>query len=99
MAVVGVLRMVLRIIFGLNKDEVTIGWRKLCSDELQNLYTSSDIIRMIESGHIWRIGKVALVERTIKAFKSLVRKLKGRDYLEDLGIDGRILLKHLKETK
>jgi hypothetical protein len=41
--------MVLRIIFGPKRDEVTGGWRKLHNEELHNLYSSSSIIRMIES--------------------------------------------------
>jgi hypothetical protein len=40
---------VLRRIFGLKRDEVTGGWRKLQNEELHNLYPSPSIIRMIKS--------------------------------------------------
>jgi hypothetical protein len=40
---------VLRRIFGLKRDEVTGGWRKLHNVELHNLYSSSNVIRMIRS--------------------------------------------------
>jgi hypothetical protein len=52
---------VLRI-FGLKRDEVTGGLRKLHNEELHNLYSSSSIIRMIMSkrmrwaGHVARMG-------------------------------------------
>jgi hypothetical protein len=39
---------VLRGIFGPKRDEVTGGWRKL-HNELHNLYSSPNIIRMIKS--------------------------------------------------
>jgi hypothetical protein len=54
---------VLRGIFGLARDEVTGGWRKLHNEELHNLYSSPSIIRMIKSrmmrwaGHIARMGR------------------------------------------
>jgi hypothetical protein len=40
---------VLRNIFGAKRDEVTGGWRKLYNDELHNLYSSLNIIRMIKT--------------------------------------------------
>jgi hypothetical protein len=40
---------VLRRIFGPKRDEVTGEWRKLHSGELHNLYSSPDIIRLINS--------------------------------------------------
>jgi hypothetical protein len=39
---------VLRRIFGLKRDEVTGGWRKLYNEELHNLYSSTNILRMIK---------------------------------------------------
>jgi hypothetical protein len=39
---------VLRRIFGPKRDEVTGGWRKLLNEELHNLYSSPDIIKMIK---------------------------------------------------
>jgi hypothetical protein len=39
----------LRGIFGLKRDEVTGGWRKLHNEELHNLYSSASKIRMIKS--------------------------------------------------
>jgi hypothetical protein len=42
---------VLRRIFGLKRDEVTEGCRKLHYEELHNLYTSPSIIRKLESVH------------------------------------------------
>jgi hypothetical protein len=36
-------------IFGLRREEVTGGCRKLHNEELHNLYSSSNIIRMIKS--------------------------------------------------
>jgi hypothetical protein len=40
---------VLRRIFGLKRDEVMGGWRKLHNVELHDLYSSSSIIRIIVS--------------------------------------------------
>jgi hypothetical protein len=39
---------VLRRIFGPRREEVTGDWRRLHNEELHNLYSSSNIIRMIE---------------------------------------------------
>jgi hypothetical protein len=41
--------MVLRRIFGPKRDEVTGGWRKLHNEEVLNMYSSPNIIRMIKS--------------------------------------------------
>jgi hypothetical protein len=57
---------VLRTIFGPKRDEVTGELRKLHNEELHNLYSSPNIIRMIKSrrmrwvGHIARMGRRGL---------------------------------------
>jgi hypothetical protein len=54
---------VLRRIFRPKRDEVTEDWRKLHNEELHNLYSSSNVIKMIksrrmrEAGHVARIGR------------------------------------------
>jgi hypothetical protein len=45
----GVLRTVLRKIFGSKREEVAGGWRRLHNEELRNLYTSLNIIRVSKS--------------------------------------------------
>jgi hypothetical protein len=50
---------VLRRIFGLKRDEVTGGWRKLRNEELRDLYSSPSIIRIIKSGRMRWAGHVA----------------------------------------
>jgi hypothetical protein len=40
---------VLRRIFGPKRDEVTVEWRKLHNEELNDLYFSPNIVRMIKS--------------------------------------------------
>jgi hypothetical protein len=53
---------VLRRIFGLKRDEVMGGLRKLRNEELRDLYSSPSIIRIIKSwmmrwaGHVPRMG-------------------------------------------
>ena len=55
--------MVLRRIFAPRRDEVTGEWRKLHNEELNDLYTSSNIVRVIKSrrmrwaGHVARMGE------------------------------------------
>jgi hypothetical protein len=64
---------VLRGIFGSKRDE---GWRKLHNEELHNLYSSSDIIRIIKSRNIGWGGHVACMGE--KAYGILVGKPEGR---------------------
>jgi hypothetical protein len=45
---------VLRRIFGLRRDEVIRGWRKLHMGDLENLYSLPSMIRMLKSrSMIW----------------------------------------------
>ena len=54
---------VLSRMFGPKRDEVTGEWRKLHSEELNNLYCSPNIVRVIKSrrmrwaGHVARMGE------------------------------------------
>jgi hypothetical protein len=54
---------VLRRIFGLKRDEVTEGWRKLYNEVLHNLYSPLSIIRMIKSRRMKRAGHLARMRR------------------------------------
>jgi len=62
---------VLRGIFWLKRDEVTREWRKLHNEELNDLYCSPNIVRVIKSrrmrwaGHIARMGKRRGVYRVL----------------------------------
>jgi hypothetical protein len=47
---------VLRRIFGPKRDEVTVEWRKLHSEELHNLYSSPNIIRQIKARRMRWVG-------------------------------------------
>jgi hypothetical protein len=51
---------VLRRIFGPKRDEVAGGWRKLHNEELHNLFSTPNMIRMIRmiwAGHVARMGR------------------------------------------
>jgi hypothetical protein len=55
---------VLRRIFGPKRDEVTGDWKQLYNEELHNLYSSPNIIRMIKSRRMRWAGHVAPIERS-----------------------------------
>jgi len=83
---------VLRKIFGPKSDEITGKWRKLHNEELNDLYSSPNIVRVIElrrmrwAGHVARMG-----EKRGEGF--WWGNLKERYHLRDPGVDGRIILR------
>jgi hypothetical protein len=70
---------VLRRIFGPSRDEVKGDWRELHFEEIHNLYSLPNIIRMIKSrmmrwaGHVERMG-----EEKKNAYRILVGKPEGK---------------------
>jgi hypothetical protein len=66
--------MVLRRIFGSKRDEGTGKWRKLRKEELNDLYCSPNIIRVIESRRTSCAGHGAGMKDRIGAYRVLVRK-------------------------
>jgi len=53
---------VLRRIFGPKRDEVTREWRKIRNEELNELYCSQNIVRVLKSGRIRWAGHVERME-------------------------------------
>jgi len=49
---------VLRRIFGPKRDEVTREWKKLHNEELNDLYCSTNIVRVIKSRRMRWVGHV-----------------------------------------
>jgi hypothetical protein len=75
---------VLRRVFGPKRDEVTGECRQLHNEELDDLYSSPNIIRVIKSRRMRRAGHVALMGRGV--YRVLVRK---RERKRPLGIPRR----------
>jgi len=69
---------VLRRIFGTRRDEVTGEWRKRLNVELNDLYCSPFIVRVIKSRRIRWDGHIACVREGRGLYGVLVGKLEGK---------------------
>jgi hypothetical protein len=68
----------LRRIFRSKTDEI-ISWRKLYNEELHNMYSSPNIIRMIKSKNMRWAGHVTCMGEKMKnAYRILVGKSEGK---------------------
>jgi hypothetical protein len=70
--------MVLRRIFGLKRDEVMGGLRKLHNEELHDFYISPSIIRIIKLRRMRWAGHVARMGEKRNVYRLLVGKLEGK---------------------
>ena len=70
--------MVLRRIFGPRRDEVTGEWRRLHNEELNDLYSSPNIVRVIKSKRMRWAGHVARMGEERGAYRVLVAKPEGK---------------------
>ena len=65
---------VLRRIFGYKRDDVTREWINLYNEELNDLYSSPNIVRMIKSKRMRWAGNVARMEERRDTYRVLVGK-------------------------
>ena len=65
-------------IFGPKRDEVTGEWRKLRNEELNDLYCSTNIVRVIKSGRMRWAGHVAHMGEGRGVYRVLVGKPVGK---------------------
>ena len=83
---------VLRRIFRPKRDEVTGEWRKLLNEELNELYSSPNIVQVIKSRGMRRTEHVARMGREELCRWFWWGNLKEKDYLKDPGLNGRKIL-------
>jgi hypothetical protein len=78
--------------FGLKREEITGEWRKLQNEELNDLYSPPNIVRLTKSRRMRWAGYVARLGR--EAYTGFRwGNLRERDQLEDPEEDGRIILR------
>jgi hypothetical protein len=83
----------LRSVFGPKRDELTGEWRKLRNEELNDLYSLPNIVRVVKSrrmrwaGHVARMGEDRGVHRVLVGKPERKRPLGRQD------VDGRIILR------
>jgi len=69
---------VLKRIFGHKRDEVTVEWRKLHNEELNDLYSSTNIIQVMKLRRLRWAGHVACMGKRRIAYRVLEGKTDGR---------------------
>jgi len=69
--------MVLNRIFGPRRDEVTGEWRRLHHEEINDLYSSPNIVRVIKSRRMRWAGHVACMVEDRGVYRVLVEKPEG----------------------
>jgi hypothetical protein len=69
---------VLRRVFGPRRDEVTGEWRKLHNDELNELYSLPNIVRVVKLRRMRWAGRVAHMGEERGVHRVLVGKPKGK---------------------
>jgi hypothetical protein len=69
---------VLKRIFGPKRDEGTVDWRKLHTEEIHNLYPLPRIIRMMKARSIIWTGHVAQMGEKRHVYRILVGKPTGK---------------------
>ena len=85
--------MVLRRIFGSRRDEVTAEWRRLHIEELNDLYTSPNFVRVIKSRRVNWFGHVARMGDERGYIGSWWGNRRERNHWGDLRVDGWIILR------
>ena len=80
-----------RRIFGPKRDKVTGECRRLHNEELNDLYSSLNIVRVIKSRRMRWVGHVARMGERRGVYSVLVGKPECKRLLEDPGVDGRII--------
>ena len=84
---------VLRRVFGPKRDEVTGEWRKLHNEELRDLYSVRNIVRVVKSRRMRWAGHVARMGEGRGVHGVLMGKPEGKNHWGDLDVDGRIILR------
>jgi len=85
--------MVLRRVFGPRSEEVTEEWRRLHNEELNDLYCSPKIMRVIKSRRMRLAGHVARMGEERGCIGSWWGNRREGDQWGDLGINGWIILR------
>ena len=82
----------LMTVFGPKRNEVKGEWRKLHNEELSDLYSLPNIVRVVKSRRMRWAGVARMGEGRV-VHRVLVGKTEGKSHWGDWDVDGRIILR------